>query len=441
MAARDTGDVRIFTEERDSLTAFLRSNADGSYYVGHACVLVRVNGRKYLFDPVTQRPLLLDSWLYFPPQIMDRRLLDVDGVFISHFHEDHFDPRFLACVDPRTPVHMCSDRALLADLLREAGIEPQMIPPKCRFNLHSNVNVYAMPSDYNRIDSSFLIRGDNFGVYQGNDNFISAETLSEGRRVLGDIDHAYVPYAYIWWYPFCLASIDAKTRSEEGSRLVHKYLNLGLEHARVLDSPVVVPCGGNLVYFNATDAPINEAIYAPCDFFEYARTAAPDVASRMFPIAAGDFVLKESGVNRVFGDVSTQATYRARMKTFLETWNAHNPGNVPAAHVLQDADLEFLRKRLAKADFTAIDCVIVVEREGAAGAAISVDLAKRRVERGVQIEPGRHWVRFELDARAFTAWLKEEVIFEVVLESARFAVRRWPEVHEPKVWEVLRLHF
>lgn len=434
--------VAALDQTWDSLTAFLGSTADGTFYVGHACMLVRTSGRKYLFDPVMQRPLLLESWLYFPPQVMDPRLLDVDGVFISHFHEDHYDPRFLAQLPPGTPIYIAEERPMFEGWLRELGLVVKTLPPRRLFEVAPGVSVYSMPSEYNKIDSSFLLKGEGLCVYQGNDNFLTAETLVEARRAVGPVDHAFVPYAYIWWYPFRLGSIDAATRHSEGQRMVTKYLDLGLEHATILGSPVVVPCGGNLVYYDSVDSDINQAVYTPYDFKDYTIERRPDLAERVMPLVAGDYILKENGVDRPVWSPSTTAVYKEKLAAFLAAWAAKNPPSTGARLGLTRHDVEFLARRLLRPEVAALDYVLVFLCSENPSIGFQVDLEDKTIALRTDVPgDGRAWLRFEMQAVALDAWLSERIIFEVILESARFTVYRFPEVHDPKIWELLRLYF
>jgi hypothetical protein len=431
----------VLDENRQTLTEFLSADEDGTYYVGHACMLVRANGRKFIFDPVMQRPLLLDSWLYFPRQVMDPRLLEVDGVLISHFHEDHYDPRFLRMLPPKTPVYIVENRPMFERWLRELGMNVRTLPARELTEIAPGVSVYAMPSEYNQIDSSFILKGENICVYQGNDNFLTDKTLDAAKRVVGRVDHAFVPYAYIWWYPFRLGSIDAATRYSEGQRMVTKYLDLGLSHATILDAPIVVPCGGNLVYYDRVDSDINTAVYTPYDFKDYASANRPDIADRVMPLLAGDYILRHGGRDRAVWNPTTTRSYKEELSRFLAVWAANNPPSSPAPVQLTPEKLEFLRRRIASSDVAPQDYVLIFECLSAPATGFSVDLREKTVSLSYAQPDDRPWIRFEIQMDAFLAWLNESVIFEVILESARFTVYRQPERHDPRIWETLRLYF
>ena len=70
-------------KKNNDLTLFLNSEDDCVFYTGHASILVRLNNKKYLFDFINNTNFYGNSWIFFPNQIMDNRLYNVDGVFVS----------------------------------------------------------------------------------------------------------------------------------------------------------------------------------------------------------------------------------------------------------------------------------------------------------------------------------------------------------------------
>ena len=85
----------LVNEKNTDLTKFLKTDKDGVFYTGHASILVCLNKKKYLFDYINNTNLYGNSWIFFPNQIIDNRLFNVDGVFVSHIHQDHYDPTLL----------------------------------------------------------------------------------------------------------------------------------------------------------------------------------------------------------------------------------------------------------------------------------------------------------------------------------------------------------
>ena len=85
----------IINKKNNDLTNFLKTKEDGVFYTGHASILVRLNNKKYLFDYINNTNFYGNSWIFFPNQIIDKRLFNVDAVFVSHIHQDHYDPALL----------------------------------------------------------------------------------------------------------------------------------------------------------------------------------------------------------------------------------------------------------------------------------------------------------------------------------------------------------
>jgi len=120
-----------FYNKSKNLTNFLRSSYDGVFYIGHASILVRLNNKKYIFDAVEQTNFYNNSWCFFPSQLMDKRLLDVDGIFVSHIHQDHYDPFFLKKLQKKNiPIYVLDGRDNFNKSLRKEKIIFKKIPNK-----------------------------------------------------------------------------------------------------------------------------------------------------------------------------------------------------------------------------------------------------------------------------------------------------------------------
>ena len=103
----------------NELTKFLKSDDDGVFYTGHASILVRLNKKKYLFDYINNTNFYRNSWIFFPSQIFDKRLFDVDGIFVSHIHQDHYDPCLLRKFqNKKIPIYILDGRESFKRVLK-----------------------------------------------------------------------------------------------------------------------------------------------------------------------------------------------------------------------------------------------------------------------------------------------------------------------------------
>ena len=68
----------------------IHGQTNGLFYLGHASVLAIFGGKRVLFDPVVLSKPYADSWAFFPAQVVDSSLFEVDAVVVSHIHQDHW---------------------------------------------------------------------------------------------------------------------------------------------------------------------------------------------------------------------------------------------------------------------------------------------------------------------------------------------------------------
>ena len=118
------------------MSDFLKLNHDGLFYIGHAAILVRLSNKKYIFDTIEQSNFYNNSWCFFPSQIMDKRLLDIDGAFVSHVHQDHYDPAYLKKLQKNdVPIYILEGRPNFNRLLKKEKIKFTLLPKKKNFIL------------------------------------------------------------------------------------------------------------------------------------------------------------------------------------------------------------------------------------------------------------------------------------------------------------------
>jgi len=321
-----TADPRF--RQRPDLDAFFESEDDGVLYVGHASILARLSGKTFLFDPVGLSSPYFDCWVFFPPQVMDPRLLEVDAVVVSHSHQDHFDTDFLKLFPAATPIYIVEGRPMFSQMCAEAGVKVTELPANQLAEIAPGVEIYAVLHETNGIDASLAIRNGRFCVYHGNDNYVSAERLGALKAAVGHVDVGCVPFAYIHWYPFLLEGVNPEWRDREARRLMDQYLDLGIAQAELLDAEVVIPFGANLVYYDDADSVMNRAALSPLDFVTYAQVKPARHPLRYWPMFAGDLVMKSSGQTtlEVTCAISAAAkTWLCRPSIWPSWWSTLSP--------------------------------------------------------------------------------------------------------------------
>lgn len=286
--------LRLKTNSVDKdLTKFLNSPNDGVFYLGHASILVRLNGKKFLFDFIHNMNFYRNSWIFFPNQILDKRLLNVNGIFVSHIHQDHYDPVLLRKFNKlNVPIYILDGRENFITSLKKEKIKFNLMPINKKIFIDNTIWVYGCLHEYNDIDSSLVISNNNLTVYHGNDNFITEKSLIPLKKKVGKIDIACIPFAYINYYPYLLDSLSRKVMLKEGRRLENLFMNYGIKQSKILKPSVVIPFGSNLFHIDDPKSDMNKAVATPVDFVNYAQSKNKSSKNIYKTILSGDYCLK-----------------------------------------------------------------------------------------------------------------------------------------------------
>ena len=276
------------------LNYFLESSEDGVFYIGHASILVRLNNKRYIFDAIQNTNFYNRSWLFFPSQINDKRIYDVDGVFVSHIHGDHYDPNFLKKMQKKNiPIYILDGRSGFNKELRKNKITFKKIPINKKFYIDKNIWVHGCLHEYNDIDSSLIISNNNLSVYHGNDNFITEKTLIPFKKKVGNVDVACIPFAFIHFYPYLLKSLNKKDNQKEAKRLENQFMNYGIKQAKILKPKVIIPFGSNLFHLDNPKSAMNRGVATPIDFVNYAKKFHRSYKDTYKTMLSGSYCLKK----------------------------------------------------------------------------------------------------------------------------------------------------
>jgi len=420
---------------KQDLDHFLAQPEDGLFYVGHASVLVKLRGHRYIFDVVKNGIPYGDNWFFFPDLATSFDFDRIDGVFVSHCHQDHFDPPFLQRMKSVCPLYVLDGRPEFNALLERNGLDPVLLPPETRFEIAPGVEVYGFLHESNGIDGSCVIASKDFSAYHGNDNYMQPRRLEVLKDLYGGIDVACIPFAYINWYPFLLNNLSAAEKAREAERLIHHYYDLGIALAQAMDARVVIPFGANLVYHDDAYSELNLAVKSPIDFEIYARSKLGPVAGAPYQaLFAGDMIHRGAdGKLVVRAQDFDRAAYRDLMQLHLK---AH--ATAPSASGLQQIGdlaphLARIAQKLAQIDATSQPHELRVEALEDKSIKVVLDLCNKTVSRREQWDeavPNHH---FYVQDQIFAQWLRSEIRFEEILGTRRFTLTRQPDLYRPDI--------
>jgi L-ascorbate metabolism protein UlaG (beta-lactamase superfamily) len=209
------------TVDSKSSNAPLSTDSDQSSvvtYLGHATVLIEIDGVRILTDPLLRRRTAHLS----RPAIEQPRMYveDIDLILISHMHWDHLDLPSLRMVPGDTPVLAPVGAR---DVLTRAGLRDitELRPGESR--RFGPARVTATPADHDGFRPPFGPYGECVGyLVEGSTSFYFAgdtDLFSEMEAVGKDLDVALLP---VWGWGPTLGSghLDPDSAAEALSRLL-----------------------------------------------------------------------------------------------------------------------------------------------------------------------------------------------------------------------------
>lgn len=428
-----------------SLADFLKThghaNGNGLFYMGHASIMVVLSGKKILFDPIVLSKPYGDAWAFYPPQVLDPALFEVDAVVISHIHQDHYDTEYLKCLPVDVKIIIVGGRPSFENDLKSHGLNNiQIIPPEVVTEIFNGVSIFGVLHETNCIDASTLIFNDNFCIYHGNDNYLQADSMRKFSRLGRVIDVACIPYAYIHWYPFLMdygpGQKDIKLAEE--ARLVNLYMDDCLNMSGILNAKLVIPFGANLLLDDGNAySDMNIAVKTPVEFAEYATIKAPELEKIVRPMLAGDFCVPTDGgeLELTIKGASGGKAYRAAADRFLKS-RAQIKEEIVWPEIDKSAFMQALNEKICHFDVN-VDNVIRIETNfGSEVLKVEVDCRKLQACWVDVFTANIDFHQFTLDPVSSGMWLSGRR-FEEVIGTRRFRVRREPNVYSKDVLRLL----
>ena len=416
------------------LSSFLDSDKDGVFYIGHASILVRLNNKKFIFDVIKNTNFYNRSWLFFPSQVNDKRIFDVDGVFVSHIHGDHYDPDLLKQIQRKNiPIYILDGRPGFNRDLKSKKINVIKIPVNKKFYIDKNIWVNGCLHEYNDIDSSLIISNDNLSVYHGNDNFITEKTLVPFKKEVGKVDVACIPFAFIHFYPYLLKSLEKKANRKEAKRLESQFMNYGIKQAKILKPDLIIPFGSNLFHLDNPKCPMNKGVATPVDFVNYAKKFHNSLRNNYKTMLSGAYCLKEDkNLSCYFEKISSKRFNKLLENFTFKKIKLINHKKIIRKIKIKKLHLRFIKNKISK-NKIKINHKILVSNESQKDNKVCIDIKNNNVflYNKDKLPLNSHY--FIVQDNEFNQWIKKKITFEEVLGTRRFTYERYPNTYNVKV--------
>jgi UDP-MurNAc hydroxylase len=241
-------------------------------FLGHAGLHIQTRSGSILCDP-WKNPAYFASWFVFPDNSwLDwDRYGDVDYLYVSHLHQDHFDPALLARHVSRTATVLLPDFPVpeLREQLERLGF--------ARFRVISNGEVVhdgglrlmaqalQSPADGPLGDSLLALDDGTARVLNQND----ARPADLGPiQAFGPFDAHFLQYSGAIWWPWTYELPEAAKRSFGAAKRANG-LDRAARYARAVGARHVVPSAGPACF-------LDDELFALNDVVRDAASTFPD---------------------------------------------------------------------------------------------------------------------------------------------------------------------
>jgi UDP-MurNAc hydroxylase len=228
-------------------------------FIANACgVFTGKNGTKILCDPWLVDGVFDGSWCHFPKittTINDVK--NIDAIYISHLHPDHFDDRNFDFEKSTPLIVMDHGPNFLIKKLTALGFtnlikikseetisynefELTMFAPFAKHNFHE-------AAVGNLIDSALLVTCDGITALNANDNTLTVEAASMLREKFGPITLAMLNYNAAGPYPSCFDNLSEDEKTLEHGRVLERNFNHSKKIIDRMRPKFILPFAGSYV--------------------------------------------------------------------------------------------------------------------------------------------------------------------------------------------------
>jgi len=264
-------------------------------YLAHASLLIEAGGVRLVTDPWLDGPTYLSGWWHFPaPSATSADLADVDYVYLTHEHVDHFHEPTLQRLRKDLPILIGKFmRPRFRDKLRALGFsDVRELPHGSPVRLgEGGMTVVSYQS---RADDTALVVTDGEAtVLNLNDAIFRGEALAQILAQHPRIDLLCASFANAEAYPIVYDLEDPTERPDwDDAQRFDEFL----EKVRRLSPRAFVPFASMFCFLSDDLFPINERIASPAALL--ARARAGEVAAEGLAMNPGDVWTPAGGHER-----------------------------------------------------------------------------------------------------------------------------------------------
>ena len=309
--------------------------------LGHASVLLETAHGSILTDPWVN-PAYFGSWFPFPDnsQLDWDRIGQVDYLFVSHLHRDHFDPEQLRKHISKKATVLLPDYPTteLEDALREVGftsfVRPDNGEPVDVDGLQVMIQSLTSPTDGPIGDSSLWVYDGQHRVLNQNDAHVRRSSTRSSE--LGPLDGYLVQFSGAIWFPM-VYELPARAKQALGLAKRERQFDRTLRYIEECEARFVFPTAGPPCFLDEELWGFNDIFGDESNIFpdqhvylEWLASKGHDEGRLLLPGSVADLADPSCAVRHPVADDDVAKLF-AHKESYLREYQARRLPEVTAA--------------------------------------------------------------------------------------------------------------
>jgi UDP-MurNAc hydroxylase len=408
--------------------------------LGHACMLVESNGRRLLIDPWLIGSCYWRSWWHFPkPVDVTPDLFNVDAIYITHGHFDHFHYPSLRKFNRSVKILIArfvtsKMRAGLEYLGFENIVE---LPHGSSHDLEGGMTLSSYQHGFD--DTAVVIESGNTTILNLNDSHVTGLALRQILKKHPKIDFMLRSHAPAQGYPICY---DAEDPAELQFHRREDYIVRFQNSIRIIQPRYAIPFASNICHLHAETAILNRYNITPPEVAAHCREAFGK-QSPVVLMTPGDSWDSETGLH------ITEDAYADSQAALAKLADLAHPVMEKFYKEEETIQPDFqLFRRYMQAFMGALPYgirlvfrpIIVFDQPQASTRYWVADFSKRKVFETSQLPDDANSIIKVHPAVLMDALAKDILYFVHISKRMRTWVRKGGMKEEFKFWGLLQLH-
>ena len=231
-------------------------------FLGQACTLIETKNERIIVDPWIVGPCNVNSWYTLRNKAATKKNIptDVDYIYISHEHQDHFHKETLKEFNRNIPIYICKfPTSRFYNEVVELGfkniIELKSWRPE---KLSSDLEITAIKNpDLMFEDSALLIKSSEGTVFCQTDCKMDFSSLQKVNAAKPDI--GFFMYSVANWYPDVYNYSKEKKEKISEKRKINK-INGFVNYVNIIKPKFAIPYAGGPCFPHESQLKINDPI-------------------------------------------------------------------------------------------------------------------------------------------------------------------------------------